>query len=578
MLELDGFGFGSYRSFGEGLQLVGPLDKINLIIGQNNSGKSNILRFAFQHLHGIAEAAGNGRGYSGLMPIDNHLGAKSTRSTFAFGQRVKGPWLDDLTERLEKRQQLGALNLIQKLLASEILTAQGMISWFRYEHNKMNQLELSSDFVSQLAEALTANEWQDLWGGLTGKRGGGLLEHWIPETLKAISPVYRQIPPVVLVPAIRAVQPKDGADSDFSGAGLIKKLANLQRPDYDQQHLKSTFEKINVFLRKVTGEDSASIDIPASLETINVYLNGRMLPLESLGTGIHEVVILAAAATVVSDSLVCMEEPEIHLHPVLQRKFLEHLNEETENKYLIATHSAHLLDERNVNILHVQLVDEKSEIKKVTTPSERFGVCVDLGYRSSDLLQANCIIWVEGPSDRIYLRHWLRHVAPELVEGTNFSLMFYGGRLLCHLTADDPEVEEFISLRKLNRFIGIVIDSDKKSPRHRLNATKLRVKDEFEKGLGFVWITEGREIENYIPTSVIERAMRLVHRDVVKVPLAGGKFGEPLRYIGSKGILKEADKIKIARRATECESDLNVLDLRKKLGGLVKFIRSANGA
>ena len=30
----------------------------------------------------------------------------------------------------------------------------------------------------------------------------------------------------------------------------------------------------------------------------------------------------------------------------------------------------------------------------------------DLDVRASDLLQSNGIIWVEGPSDRIYIKRW----------------------------------------------------------------------------------------------------------------------------------------------------------------------------
>jgi recombinational DNA repair ATPase RecF len=46
---ITGFGFAGYRSFGRKLQRIGPCEKINLIIGQNNSGKSNILRFLCDH-------------------------------------------------------------------------------------------------------------------------------------------------------------------------------------------------------------------------------------------------------------------------------------------------------------------------------------------------------------------------------------------------------------------------------------------------------------------------------------------------------------------------------------------------
>jgi AAA15 family ATPase/GTPase len=46
---IDGIGLSGYRSFGSEHQLIGPFGKINLFIGQNNSGKSNILFFLKNH-------------------------------------------------------------------------------------------------------------------------------------------------------------------------------------------------------------------------------------------------------------------------------------------------------------------------------------------------------------------------------------------------------------------------------------------------------------------------------------------------------------------------------------------------
>jgi len=43
-MYIDGIGISNYRSFGD-LQLIGPFSKINFLIGQNNSGKSNVLLF-----------------------------------------------------------------------------------------------------------------------------------------------------------------------------------------------------------------------------------------------------------------------------------------------------------------------------------------------------------------------------------------------------------------------------------------------------------------------------------------------------------------------------------------------------
>ncbi len=101
-----------------------------------------------------------------------------------------------------------------------------------------------------------------------------------------------------------------------------------------------------------------------------------------------------------------------------------------------------------------------------TRSAKRFDVCQDLGYKASDILQSNAIIWVEGPSDRIYLQHWIKSMAPELREGSDFSIMFYGGRLLSHLHMEDgdsenEDVQSLIAVRQLNRHMAVVIDSDK---------------------------------------------------------------------------------------------------------------------
>lgn len=42
---LDGIGISGFRSFGPGMQRLEDFSKVNLIVGKNNSGKSNVLRF-----------------------------------------------------------------------------------------------------------------------------------------------------------------------------------------------------------------------------------------------------------------------------------------------------------------------------------------------------------------------------------------------------------------------------------------------------------------------------------------------------------------------------------------------------
>jgi hypothetical protein len=129
-----------------------------------------------------------------------------------------------------------------------------------------------------------------------------------------------------------------------------------------------------------------------------------------------------------------------------------------------------------------------------------------MGSKASDALQSNAVIWVEGPSDRILLKKWLELCDADVSEGNDFSIMFYGGDLLAHLTMDEThEAEEYIRLLRINRNSAIIIDSDKRRQNEPLRQAKQRVKDEAERENRLVWITKGKEIENYISGAILAK-------------------------------------------------------------------------
>ncbi|WP_218183538.1 ATP-dependent endonuclease, partial [Streptomyces sp. PKU-EA00015] len=258
---------------------------------------------------------------------------------------------------------------------------------------------------------------------------------------------------VIAIEAFRQIQELSDIDSPEGtneGLGLLPRLQRLQNPPAST-HDRDTerFRAVNRFVQRILDDETARLEVQHDARTLNVHHGGRILPLDNLGTGVHQVIILAVAATVNEHSIMCIEEPEVHLHPVYQRKFIRYLATETSNQYLIATHSAHLLDHHSATVLHVRHDGSRSAMEPAVSPAQLSGVCADLGYRPSDLLQTNAVIWVEGPSDRIYLNHWISQASPDLIEGLHYSIMFYGGGLLNHLSAEDEEVREFIELRRL---------------------------------------------------------------------------------------------------------------------------------
>lgn len=239
-------------------------------------------------------------------------------------------------------------------------------------------------------------------------------------------------------------------------------------------------------------------------------------------------------------------------------------------------------------MFHVNNDGAKTQITETILKRERFGICVDLGYKASDLLQANAVVWVEGPSDRIYLKYWIASLDEELVESIHYSIMFYGGRLLSHLSGDDmesdEEVEQFVNLVALNRNSAIVIDSDRRSASDPLNQTKSRIIEEFSRSRGPAWVTAGREIENYIPHETLQGAVKNVHSKVYGSQHKNGRFEHALYFkrVGGDGqsgkaIVKDVDKVRVAQRVCQTAADLSCLDLRNRLVELISFIRKANG-
>ena len=256
----------------------------------------------------------------------------------------------------------------------------------------------------------------------------------------------------------------------------------------------------------------------------------------------------------------------------------------------LTTHSNVAIDifskcsDEETQILHVKHDGTRASVDAIE-PQKLGHVLDDLGYQASDILQSNYLVWVEGPSDRIYIKHALEKTG-DLQEGVHYSIMFYGGRLLSHLDFDgtgewdDEAVTELIDLAKINRNSAIILDSDKDAEEAPLNKTKKRIIEAFtdgENGKCFAWVTQGREIENYVDNEAYQTSVDHVHKDIDWKSITLDQYSQRTVRQGKSGKKSNIDKVKVARKLCE-NGDLKFeFDWDTQIKRLTHNIRMANG-
>lgn len=332
---------------------------------------------------------------------------------------------------------------------------------------------------------------------------------------------------------------------------------------------------------------------------IFLYENDNRYALSKMGSGLKTIILVLLNLLVVpcingnktrsredvdyGKIIFAFEELENNLHPALQRRLFDYIYKfsiKHDTTVLLTTHSHVAInmfaDKEETQLYHVKKENGKSSIEKVEDYIMKSEILNDLDVRASDLLQSNGIIWVEGPSDKVYIKRWLEIWGDkDLVEGVDYQFLYYGGRTLSHYTANpDTEDDDLINILTTNRNAAIVIDSDICGKKKGINVTKTRIKKEFKSNERVCWITKGKEIENYIPYQAINKAYG---NDKLKAQCGqNDKFPE---YIKQQIENKTFNKVGFAHKVIEHISDENskdILDLKSNVEKLSKKIRSWN--
>lgn len=319
------------------------------------------------------------------------------------------------------------------------------------------------------------------------------------------------------------------------------------------------------------------------------------IPLSESGSGLKTIIsilcylhLLPVAKNIkLENCIFAFEEVENNLHPATLRRLLRFIEERSLRHGFIVfltTHSSVEIDyfatKQHAQIIHVQSGETGSIATECLGYHAHTQVLDDLGLRASDILQTNYVIWVEGPSDRIYLNRWIELWSEgELCEGLHYQCIFYGGALLSHYSADAPSDDPLIDILNVCRNAAIVMDSDKLKQDSPLKERVQKILDETSdhRSRVYSWVTHGKEIENYI---AVEAVCNAFNKDVrLRNPK---RFENFYKYFAKNVVIPnsyEQKKVDFAKKVAPCmtlECQQSVSDLDDNMKKLCSAIRRAN--
>lgn len=214
-----------------------------------------------------------------------------------------------------------------------------------------------------------------------------------------------------------------------------------------------------------------------------------------------------------------IEEPEIYLHPGILRKFIEVINSDIfpNHQYFITTHSNAILDistDINMSIFKFKKVKDQSanNNKPFLIEQCNYGdtsLLLELGIRNSSVFLSNCSIWVEGITDRLYIKHYLdlyfaafptKH---KFRENIDYTFIEYGGNNITHFNFDlESNSSTNINSKYISNKIFLIADGDFNNTQQKKKDRKLALSNFL--GENFYELNVN-EIENLLTIDTIKK-------------------------------------------------------------------------
>lgn len=475
---------------------LSEIKAINVIIGRNNTGKSRLLD--------IVKIACKGVNYDFPWEFlcEGYLDERSLREVFAEntsgGDLGGNHWSDNGAKLVGKRMvwECGKGRMPHSIIIFDensdliIDISESMYSRLEKVASKPRSMFEGKEFRHLLADRDIRNELaiNDLSLSVDGAGATNIIRRLITSVT-----LQREVVQIELLNALNEIFGNDGNFSEIQ----------VQQHDKDVFMVGETPGLWEVFLGEADKGIVGLTNSGSGLKTIILVL-------------LNLIVIPKIKGNALTEYIFAFEELENNLHPALLRRLLRYIEKfSVENgcTLFITTHSSAALDlfglSKNASITHVSHDGKSAKTRTVDAHFDRIGVVSDLGVRPSDLLQANGVIWVEGPSDAIYLNKLIRLFSDgELREGRDYICAFYGGSLLARtqFSAPDDAHEELVNLLQINQNVAVICDGDRKCEDAAIKPRVKRICNEIEKIPGaIIWITDCKEIENYLPGSLLKK-------------------------------------------------------------------------
>lgn len=398
-MQLIGVEFEDFACFD---QRFVPLEPgLNILVGRNNAGKTAILR-GFSLLNALP--------FEPVQSMDRDL-AQYVRKDGApphFGLRV---WF-----RIEKGDtQLfqGPTNQWDKFVETEnpevdfsfrVFPTDGLVGltdWtLHYRNKKLPLLKPDKEHSARMVYKFNG----ELHGAqiLQGKNRAGPDGNTYPIFRSdAFFSGFKSLKLVQRIDAHRVVTPELALQSVDTLSPSAETLPQFLQTLYGSQRGK--YNAIEEFVMRVFPEfHYVNAESVQNRVFITLTLRGseKKIRLTHCGTGVEQVLTLATfVLTSPLGSIILLDEPHSYLHPSAERELITFLQAHDEHRYLIGTHSAVLINSVPPNRI-IHLAPEETGARRKQETTEVSSILQTLGYKNSDFLFNDRLIFVEGKSDQ----------------------------------------------------------------------------------------------------------------------------------------------------------------------------------